>query len=145
MPTYLTCARICRPIKEPGIDSQPGWPVRSFVLARLHRLVESISGLHKRLQIRALYLILSSSCEEGRHMPIQAGGGGDQGPNSTNGATNVLFFLPFFCGKDDIKLRLCWPLFYEYLWIKLKKKLPPFIINKHGSLLQKERKLLARR
>ncbi len=35
-------ARICKPFKEPGIDSQPGWPVRQphlmYRLARLHRL-----------------------------------------------------------------------------------------------------------
>ncbi len=50
-------ARICKPFKEPGIDSQPGGPVRQpyllYRLARLHRLAESIPGLLKRLQIRA--------------------------------------------------------------------------------------------
>jgi hypothetical protein len=49
--------RICKPFKEPGIDSQPGWPVRRsyllYRLARLHRLAELIPGLLKRLQIRA--------------------------------------------------------------------------------------------
>ncbi len=54
-------ARICKPFKEPGIDSQPGRPVRQpyllYRLAMLHRLVggidssESIPGLLKRLQI----------------------------------------------------------------------------------------------
>jgi hypothetical protein len=50
-------AHICKPFKEPGIDSQPGEPVREPYLldrlARLHRLAESIPGLLKRLQIRA--------------------------------------------------------------------------------------------
>ncbi len=50
-------ARICKPFKEPGIDSQPGGPVRQpdllYRLARLHRLAESIPGLLKCLQIRA--------------------------------------------------------------------------------------------
>jgi hypothetical protein len=62
-------ARICKPLRSsgidsqpsgpvrPGIDSQPGGPVRQPYLAyrptRLHRLAESIPGLHKRLQIRA--------------------------------------------------------------------------------------------
>jgi hypothetical protein len=50
-------ARICKSFKEPGIDSQPGRPVRQpyllYRLARLHRLAESIPGLLKRLQIRA--------------------------------------------------------------------------------------------
>ncbi len=50
-------ACICKPFKEPGIDSQPGGPVRQpcllYRLTRLHRLVESIPGLLKRLQIRA--------------------------------------------------------------------------------------------
>ncbi len=55
-------ARICKPFKEPGIDSQPGGPVRQpyllYRLARLHRLAESIPrnrflGFLKRLQIRA--------------------------------------------------------------------------------------------
>jgi hypothetical protein len=50
-------ARICKPFKEPGIDSQPGGTVRQpyllYRLARLHRLVESIPGLPKHLQIRA--------------------------------------------------------------------------------------------
>ncbi len=41
-------ARICKPFKEPGIDSQPGGPVRQrqpyllYRLARLHRLAELI-------------------------------------------------------------------------------------------------------
>jgi hypothetical protein len=39
-------ARICKPFKEPGIDSQPGGPVRQpyllYRLARLHRLAEMI-------------------------------------------------------------------------------------------------------
>jgi hypothetical protein len=39
-------ARICKPFKVPGIDSQPGGPVRQlyllYRLAGLHRLVESI-------------------------------------------------------------------------------------------------------
>ncbi len=39
-------ARICKPLKEPRIDSQPGGPVRQpyllYRLARLHRLAESI-------------------------------------------------------------------------------------------------------
>jgi hypothetical protein len=55
-------ARICKPFKEPGIDSQPGGPVRQpyllYQLARLHRLAEfdsseSIPGIIKRLKIRA--------------------------------------------------------------------------------------------
>jgi hypothetical protein len=54
-------ARICKPYKEPGIDSQLGGSVRQPYLtyrpARLHRLAESIPctdhGLVKRLQIRA--------------------------------------------------------------------------------------------
>ncbi len=47
-------------LRSPGIDFQPGGPVRqpylSFWSARLHRLAESIPGLHKHLQIRALRL-----------------------------------------------------------------------------------------
>jgi hypothetical protein len=39
-------AHICKPFKEPGIDSQPGGPVWQpyllYWLARLHRLAESI-------------------------------------------------------------------------------------------------------
>ena len=50
-------ARICKPFKKHGIDSQPGGPVRQpyllYRLVRLHRLAESIPGLLKRLQIRA--------------------------------------------------------------------------------------------
>ncbi len=49
--------RICKPFKEPEIDSQPGGPVRQpyslYRLARLHRLAESLPELLKRLQIRA--------------------------------------------------------------------------------------------
>ncbi len=50
-------------LRSPGIDSQPGGPVRQPYLAyrsaRLHRLAESIPwnrfpGVLKRLQIRAL-------------------------------------------------------------------------------------------
>ncbi len=52
-------ARICKPFKEPRHRSQPSGPVRqpylSYRPARLHRsLSESIPGLHKRSQIRAL-------------------------------------------------------------------------------------------
>ncbi len=50
-------ARICKPFKEPGIDSQSRGPVRQpyllYRLNRLHRLAESIPWLFKRLQIRA--------------------------------------------------------------------------------------------
>jgi hypothetical protein len=54
-------ARICKPFKEPRIDSQPGGRVRQpyllYLLARLHRLAESIPRNRflgsKRLQIRA--------------------------------------------------------------------------------------------
>jgi hypothetical protein len=50
-------------LRGPGIGSQPGRPVRqpylSYRPARLHGLVESIPGLHKRLQIREI-------CEKGR-------------------------------------------------------------------------------
>jgi hypothetical protein len=64
-------ASICKPFKEPGIDSQPGGLVRQpyllYRLARLHRLAESnprnqilgidssesIPGLLKCLQIQA--------------------------------------------------------------------------------------------
>jgi hypothetical protein len=39
-------ARICKPFKEPGIDSQPGQSVRQpyllYRLARVHKLAESI-------------------------------------------------------------------------------------------------------
>ncbi len=45
-------------LRSPGIDSQPGRPIRKPYLtyrpARLHRLAESIPGLLTRLQIRAL-------------------------------------------------------------------------------------------
>ena len=45
-------------LRGPGIDSQPGGPVREAYLsyrpARLYRLAESIPGRHKCLQIRAL-------------------------------------------------------------------------------------------
>jgi hypothetical protein len=47
------------PLKSPGIDSQPGGPVRQPFLTyrpdRLHRLAESIPRLHKRLQIPSLW------------------------------------------------------------------------------------------
>jgi hypothetical protein len=50
-------ARIYKPLKEPGIDSQSGGTVRQpyllYRLAKLHRLAEWIPGLPKRLQIRA--------------------------------------------------------------------------------------------
>ncbi len=46
-------------LRSPGIDSQPGGPVRQCCLtyrpARLHRLAESIPGLLKRSKIRALF------------------------------------------------------------------------------------------
>ncbi len=46
-------------LRSPWIDSQPRGPVRqpysSYRPARLHRLVESIRGLHKLLQIRTLF------------------------------------------------------------------------------------------
>jgi hypothetical protein len=49
----------CKPLRSPGIDSQPGGLVRqpslSDRLAKLHRLAESIPGLHQRLQIRTLF------------------------------------------------------------------------------------------
>jgi hypothetical protein len=56
-----TRAQICKPFKKStGNDSQPGGPVRQSYLtyrpARLHRLAESITGLIKVLQIRALVL-----------------------------------------------------------------------------------------
>ncbi len=45
--------------RSPGIDSQPGGPVRNPYLtyrpARLHRLAESIPGTLQRLQIRGQY------------------------------------------------------------------------------------------
>jgi hypothetical protein len=45
-------------LRSPGIDSQPGrWvrqPYLTYRPAWLHRLAESIPGLLKRLQIRAL-------------------------------------------------------------------------------------------
>jgi hypothetical protein len=50
-------AHICKPFKEHGIDSLPGGPVRQpyllNLLARLHRLAESMPRLLKRLQVRA--------------------------------------------------------------------------------------------
>jgi hypothetical protein len=56
-------ARICKPFKEPGIDSQPGGPVRQpyllYQLARLHRRAESIPGLLKCLQIWAQATVAS--------------------------------------------------------------------------------------
>ncbi len=48
-------------LRNPGIDSQPGGPVRqpymTYRHARLRGLSESIPGLLKRLQIRALKLL----------------------------------------------------------------------------------------
>jgi hypothetical protein len=48
-------------LRSQGIGSQPGGPVRkpylSYRPARLPGLAESIPGLHKRLQIRALYYV----------------------------------------------------------------------------------------
>ncbi len=45
-------------VRSLGIGSQPCGPVRQSYLSyrptRLHRLAESIPGIHKRLQIRAL-------------------------------------------------------------------------------------------
>jgi hypothetical protein len=50
-------AHICKPFKDPRIDSKPGGPVQEpyllYRLDRLHRLAESIPGLLKHLQIRA--------------------------------------------------------------------------------------------
>jgi hypothetical protein len=44
-------------LRNPGIESQPGGPVRQSYFScrppRLHRLTESIPGLLERLQIRA--------------------------------------------------------------------------------------------
>jgi hypothetical protein len=55
-------ARICKPFKEPGINSQPGGPVRQpDVLDQLTS--ESIPGLLKRLQIRAQATLTSGSLE----------------------------------------------------------------------------------
>jgi hypothetical protein len=46
-------------LRSLGIDSQPGGPVLqpylSYRPARLHRLTESIPGLHKSLRARSLY------------------------------------------------------------------------------------------
>jgi hypothetical protein len=57
-------ARICEPLRSPGIDSQLGELVRQLYLshrpARIHRLAESIPGLHKGLQIRALHMFYST-------------------------------------------------------------------------------------
>ncbi len=57
---FLNRARICKPFKEPGIDSQPGGPVRQpYVLVVQARHVtqaggidssETIPGIHKRLK-----------------------------------------------------------------------------------------------
>ncbi len=51
--------RSCKHLWSPGIDYQPSGPVQQSYLtyrpARLHRLAESIPGLLKRLQIRALF------------------------------------------------------------------------------------------
>ncbi len=56
--TQVIRARICKPFKGPGIDSQHGgpvrWPYLMYRPARSHRVAESIPGLLKRLQIRAL-------------------------------------------------------------------------------------------
>ncbi len=56
-------------LRRPGTDSHPGVPVRQPYLSdrppRLHRLAESIPGLHKRLQIRAKFSALDDQ-------PIQA-------------------------------------------------------------------------
>jgi hypothetical protein len=55
-------------LRSPGIDSQPGGPVRQPYLtyrpARLHKLAESIPGLYKRLQIRALYCICTTGVQK---------------------------------------------------------------------------------
>jgi hypothetical protein len=44
-------ARICKPFKEPGINSQPGGPVREpyllYWLARFHRLAEGSLNVYK--------------------------------------------------------------------------------------------------
>jgi hypothetical protein len=49
-------------LRSLGMNSKPGGPVRQPYLscrtARLHRLAESIPGLLKRLQIRALILFV---------------------------------------------------------------------------------------
>ncbi len=48
-------------LRRPGIDFQPGGPVRqpyfSYRPVRLHSLAESIPWFHKRLQIRALLFL----------------------------------------------------------------------------------------
>jgi hypothetical protein len=60
----LVRARICKPFKEPR-SRFPAWgPVRqpylSYRPAGLHRLVESIPGLHERLQVRALHPVINN-------------------------------------------------------------------------------------
>jgi hypothetical protein len=72
--TEMECrARIC--ICSPGVDSQPGWPIRqpylSYRPARLHTTQavgidssESIPGLHSRLKIRALYVTENTNQSE---------------------------------------------------------------------------------
>ena len=66
----LNWARICQRLRSPGIDSQPGGPVRQPYLthrpARLHRLAESIPWIRflrslKGLQIRALICFIWSN------------------------------------------------------------------------------------
>ncbi len=60
-------ARICKPFKEPRIRF-PAWrnrflgglvrqPYMTYRTARLHRMAESIPGLHKRLQIQPAHRV----------------------------------------------------------------------------------------
>ncbi len=65
-------ARICKPFKEPRIRF-PAWrvgsvrqPYLSYRPARLHRLAESIPGLLKSLQIRALVYRRTEDCTQER-------------------------------------------------------------------------------
>jgi hypothetical protein len=57
-PTYVAESVFVKLLRRPGIDSQPGGPLRhpylTYRAARLHRLAQSNPALPKRLKIRAL-------------------------------------------------------------------------------------------
>jgi hypothetical protein len=86
-------------LRSQGIDSQPGGPVQQPYLkyrpaAWLHRLVESIPGLLKRLQIRAQIgaNLTARSTEEDLSFYVFEMGSPSTPP--TNTAVYIATFLP---------------------------------------------------
>ncbi len=99
-------------LRSPGIDAQPGRPVRhpnlSYRPARLHLLAESIPGLHKRLQKNLLISLYRRTMFAASRYAVgcMCGGGGGHAQwafvfksfdnkNSISPLQSILF--PCFC------------------------------------------------